>query len=319
MTTLPAQPGFAGRLLAVASDIKLSHSVFALPFAVLALFLAAAAPAPGSVSGNTLPGWEQVALIVLCMILARTVAMAVNRWADAALDAQNPRTAQRAIPAGRVPAPFMLNVAIFCALGFIAATGGFWVLYDNFWPVALSPVVLVYLAGYSWTKRVTWLCHLYLGVALALSPIAATIAIQPAVLGSPAGVPIWLLSVMVATWVAGFDVLYALQDVAIDRAQGLWSVPSRLGVARALWIARGLHLAAATALAGVALTSDRLGLAFALAAGATVALLAVEHLIVALGGTRRVPLVFLTINGFISLLLGAAGVFDVTMSLRLAA
>ena len=303
MPRLPDSPPLASQLAAIASDIKLSHSVFALPFAVLAMLLAAA-------WAGRWPGWDEVVLIVLCMVLARTVAMAVNRWADSKIDAENPRTAGRAIPAGRVSAGLMLNVAILCGLAFIAMTSGFWVLRDNFWPVVLAPAVLAFLAGYSWMKRVTWLCHVYLGVALAISPVAAAIAIEPGYLAQPT---VWLLSLMVLTWVAGFDVIYALQDVAADRTQDLQSIPARLGVRQALWIARGLHLVSVLSLAGVAASSDALGLWFWLASGVTALLLVVEHVIVAGVEVRRIPVAFLTINGVISLLLAAAGVLDVMM------
>ncbi|HEX7009905.1 MAG TPA: UbiA family prenyltransferase, partial [Phycisphaeraceae bacterium] len=128
MTTLPR------RLVLVARDIKLSHSVFALPFALLAAFLAAG-------SAGRLPGAATLALIVLCMVLARTVAMTVNRWADASFDAANPRTAKRAIPRGDLSGQFMLRTAIACALGFLVATSGFWLLDDNPWPMLLAPLV----------------------------------------------------------------------------------------------------------------------------------------------------------------------------------
>ena len=288
-----------GPLLEVARDIKLSHSVFALPFAVLAMFLAAASDLP-----PRLPRVGEAVLIVLCMVLARTVAMAINRLADARLDARNPRTAGRAIPAGRVSRGFMLGVAAACALGFVAAAGGFWWWYGNAWPVLLSPLVLAWLCGYSFTKRFTWLCHLWLGAALALSPVAASIAIRPAYLAEAGP---WLLAGFVACWVAGFDVIYSLQDVAVDRAQGLRSMPARFGPAGALWGARGLHVAAAAAVIALAWAEPRLGWPFAAAGAGVVVLLVVEHALVRGGDTRRLPLAFLTVNGVISLVLGAVG------------
>lgn len=302
MADADAKPSLVTSLCEIARDIKLSHSVFALPFAVLAMFLAAG-------WADRFPGFDEVGLIVLCMVLARTVAMAVNRWADGAIDASNPRTQGRAIPSGRVTSTMMLNVAILCGLGFIAAAGGFWVVRDNYWPVVLSPMVLAYLAGYSWTKRVTWLCHVYLGTALALSPLAAAIAIEPGYLCAPT---VWLLALMVATWVAGFDVLYALQDMAVDRRDGLWSMPSRLGVGRSLWISRGLHAVTIAALFGVWWLGDGLlGLAFVTATAVTAGLLILEHIIAAGGRTTGIPRMFVTVNGLISIVLGAAGVFDV--------
>lgn len=303
MVDAPTNPPVLSSLVAVARDIKLSHSVFALPFAVLAMFLAAG-------WAGRFPGWDEAGLIVLCMVLARTVAMAVNRWADGAIDAANPRTSGRAIPSGRVSSTMMLNVAILCGLAFITATAGFWVLRNNFWPVALSPFVLAYLAGYSWTKRVTWLCHVYLGSALALSPVAAALAIEPGYVVS--GLTVWMLALMVATWVAGFDVIYALQDVEVDRRDGLWSMPAKLGVSKSLQISREMHVVTVAALIAAWWTSGGLlAAAFIAATAVTAGLLIVEHVIAAQGRTAGIPRMFITVNGLISLVLGAAGVFDV--------
>ena len=288
------------RLLAVARDIKLSHSVFALPFSLLAMCLAAG-------SQNRLPSAAEVGLIVLCMVFARTVAMAINRWADAKLDAKNPRTQSRAIPAGRVSRPFVLGVAITCALLFIASTGGFYLLIANPWPIILSPLVLAYLALYSFTKRFTFFCHLVLGTALAISPVAATIAIAPGYLTAAAP---WLLFANVACWVAGFDIIYALQDVQVDRAQGLFSLPARLGESPALWISRLLHVGAAASLILLGALSTQLSTLFLGAASLTVGLLIAEHALVWGNKLQHLKVAFGTINGIISLMLGAAGIID---------
>lgn len=300
-TASPPTPPITRQLVAVARDIKLSHTIFALPFALLATFLAA-----GLV--QRLPSLGEFGLILLCMVLARTFAMAVNRWADAGIDAQNARTLGRALPSGRVQRSTVLAIAGLCAAGFIKACVLFWLVFDNLWPAALSIPVLLVLAGYSFTKRFTWVCHLVLGFALALSPVAAAIAIEPGYLAQPT---VWLLSAMVLAWVAGFDILYALQDTDADRELGLYSIPSRLGVGPALWISRGLHLCAAAALSATALVSAQLGTLFASAAGAAVALLLLEHLLVAGGETKRLNMAFFTVNGVISLLLGAAGIIDI--------
>lgn len=288
-------------LAAVARDIKLSHTVFALPFALLAAFLAAG-------SAGRLPSIGEFLLIVLCMVFARTVAMTVNRWADRHIDAANPRTAGRAIPGGRTSAGAVLATAVACALGLVVSAGGFWWWYDNPWPVVCSPVVLVWLAGYSYTKRFTWLSHLVLGGALALSPLAAALAIEPGYLATPEP---YLLAAMVTCWVAGFDVIYALQDVEVDRRQGLWSMPSRLGVEPALWISRALHVAAAAALVLLWRESAQLALVFALAVAATTALLVLEHALVWKSKTHHINMAFFTVNGVISILLGVAGIVDV--------
>lgn len=287
-------------LIEIARDIKLSHSVFAMPFALLAMVLAAA-------SVERTPSLAEVALIIVCMVLARTVAMTVNRYADARFDAANPRTAGRAIPAQRVAPRTMLATALACGLAFTATTAGFLLLRQNPWPLILSPFVLAWLAGYSYTKRFTALCHLYLGVALALSPIAATIAIEPAYLQQPTP---WLLSLMVAGWVAGFDIIYALQDTAFDREHNLHSLPARLGVEPALWISRALHAVALTALFAAWRSDAHLGRLFFTAAVAATLLILLEHAVVWRDRHRRMPPAFMTINGVISLILGATGIGD---------
>lgn len=287
-------------LAAVAADIKLSHSVFALPFALLAMVLA------GAWRGE-MPTASEVALIVACMVLARTVAMAANRLADAAIDARNPRTAGRALPSGRVSRGFVLALAAPCTCLFFGAAAGFWLLRGNPWPLVLSPLVLAWLVGYSYTKRFTWLCHVYLGAALALSPVAAAIAIAPGFLGEPT---VWLLFAMVVGWVAGFDIIYALQDVTVDVAEGLRSMPSRFGTERALWISRALHMAVIAVLLALWRTSPHLGVLFLGASGVVAGLLVLEHALVWRSETKRLDLAFFTVNGVISLLLGAAGIAD---------
>jgi 4-hydroxybenzoate polyprenyltransferase len=305
--TPPAQPAktLAGKLSAVAGDIKLSHTVFAMPFALLAAFLSAG-------SADRLPGWDEFVLIVLCMFLARTAAMTINRLADADLDASNPRTAGRALPSGRLDQRFVLVTAVVCSTAFIAAAGGFWLLRSNPWPVILSPGVLAYLGGYSYSKRFTWLCHVYLGTALALSPVAAAIAIEPGYLGCAEP---WLLAGMVACWVGGFDVIYALQDVKHDRSLGLYSMPAKLGVARALGVSRGLHVIAAACLLMLWRVSPLLGVGFLAASVLTVALLILEHALVWRSRTHHINAAFLTVNGVISLLLGSAGIVEVVWAL----
>lgn len=306
ISTTPAEPvaTLPGKLSVVARDIKLSHTVFALPFALLGTFLAAG-------WAGRLPGWDEFGLIVACMFFARTFAMMVNRLADAELDGSNPRTAKRAIASGTLSKRFAAGTIVACAALFILIAAGFWLMRSNPWPVAMSPVVLAYLAGYSYTKRFTWLCHLYLGSALALSPVAAALAIEPGYLqlAEP-----WLLAGMVACWVGGFDVIYALQDVEHDRSLGLYSMPSRLGVIPALWISRGLHVAAAACLLTMWLISPVLGIAFGVACAITLSLLILEHALIWRSATNHIDIAFLTVNGVISVLLGAVGIIEVCMS-----
>jgi len=303
MSSAPPLP-ISRQLLAVARDIKLSHTVFALPFALLATFLAAA-------STNRLPSWVEFGLILLCMVTARTFAMAFNRLVDALIDARNKRTQQRAIPSGRVRWDTMLWVVLASALAFEVCTELFFMASDNPLPLILSLPVLFVLAGYSFTKRFTWLCHAVLGLALSISPVAAALAIEPSYLGQPT---VWLLSLMVLCWVAGFDILYALQDTEVDRELGLYSVPSRLGVSRALWMSRALHLVSAAALVSVATLSIQLGTLFTIAAGLTVGLLLLEHALVWGGRTKQLNMAFFTVNGVISIALGAAGIADVLVA-----
>lgn len=301
MTSASTQPPpFTSQLGAAARDIKLSHTVFALPFALLATFLAA------DWVGRSLH-FIDFLVIVLCMVAARSFAMMFNRWADAKIDAANPRTQGRAVPSGQVDLKMMRSFALVAALCLPAATLYFLIAYDNPWPLILSPLVLIVLGGYSYTKRFTWLCHAVLGLALAISPLAATIAIAPGYLGSS---EVWLLALMVLCWVAGFDVLYALQDTEVDRELGLHSLPSRLGVGPALWISRALHVLSAAALIGVATLSEQLRLFFAIATGLTCTLLVVEHALVWGGKTKQLNMAFFTVNGVISVLLGAAGIID---------
>ena len=294
----------SGKLALLAGDIKLTHTVFAMPFALLATFLSAG-------STDRLPGLDEFVLIVVCMFLARTVAMTVNRLADAKLDATNPRTAGRALPSGRLDTVFMWAAAKIAALLFILAAGGFWLMRGNVWPVVLSPIVLAYLAGYSYTKRFTWLCHLYLGTALALSPIAAAIAIEPSYLMRPEP---WLLAGMVTCWVGGFDVIYALQDLAHDESMGLFSMPSRLGANTALWASRLLHFTAVAMLLSLWWFSPGLRVLFLIAAALTIGLLVLEHALVWRSKTHRIHIAFLMVNGIISLLLGTAGIVDVWLN-----
>ncbi len=290
----------------IASDIKLAHSVFAMPFAILAAFMAAQ-PLETSIDWPRFAG--QLALIIAAMVLARTVAMLANRLLDRTLDRNNPRTEDRAIPSGRLSARAATGVLLGCTCGFMIACAGFGVLYDNWWPTILGLPVLGWLSAYPLFKRFTSLCHLYLGSSLAISPIAAAIAIEPTTLAHQAS--LWLLAGMVMCWVAGFDIIYALQDVDIDRDQGLFSMPAKLGPAGAMWISRALHVLAVLALGLVLFIDPRLHLIFGIGVAIVVLLLLYEHLTVARWGTSKIAMTFFTLNGVISCLLGALGVIDV--------
>lgn len=282
-----------------AEMIKLGHSVFALPYALLAVFLAAR-PTP--------PTLLQFALILVCMVGARSAAMTFNRLVDAKYDAANPRTAMRAIPAGLIsPRAGWLFFAAACAV-FLAGCAGF-LAYGNPWPIALGPLVIAVLCGYSFTKRFTRWSHLYLGASIALSPVAAWIAIRPETLGLPA----LLLMAATALWIAGFDVIYACQDVEFDRAARLHSLPARLGVGPALWIARGFHVLTVAALVAVGVLAQ-LGALYAVGVACVALLLLVENALVSPRDLSRVNLAFFTVNGVVGVLLGALGILDVVLA-----
>jgi 4-hydroxybenzoate polyprenyltransferase len=312
MTTVAAaRSSLPGTLRLIAADIKLAHSVFALPFAVLGAFMAG--PRPGAAPS----AWTQFAvklgIVVVCMVLARTWAMLVNRLVDRRIDAANARTARRVFAAGSLRPSQGWLVALACAALFIAATGLFWWFFANPWPLYLSVPVLAWISFYSFTKRFTALCHLFLGGALAASPLAAAIAIDPESLRTAA---LWWLAGFVLLWVAGFDVIYALQDEAFDREKGLSSIPARLGSRGAQWAARGLHLGAALMLAAAWTSHGRLNVLFGAGVAIVLGLLVLEHAIVAASARRGLAglnMAFFTVNGVVSCVLGALGVADLLL------
>ena len=288
-------------LQAAASDIKLHHSVFALPFALLGACLAAVQPQGMPWSGVAGP----LALIVGCMVSARTVAMLANRIMDAGIDARNPRTVTRAIPSGRLSRRAALIMAFVSVMAFEACTLAFAILLGNVWPLILQVPVLLWLVLYPLAKRFTWLCHAWLGASLAMSVPAAALAIRPESLAQPV---VWWVAGMVLLWVTGFDVIYALQDVETDRREGLQSMPARLGVPASLWISRVMHGLAVVCLWQAWIAEPRLGLPFAFAIVLVTAVLVLEHATVHRWGTSRMALTFFTLNGIVSIVLGTAGI-----------
>ncbi len=282
--------------------IKFSHSVFALPFALVATFLA------GRQLPGGLPAWTQFGLIVLCMVAARSFAMTFNRIADAGVDARNPRTAGRPIQTGRITLAQAWLFLIAAAVVFVAGCFGFRALHDNSWPTYLAGPTLALLAGYSYAKRFTILTHFLLGAAIAFAPTAAWIAIHPSSLGLPA----LHLSGAVLFWIAGFDIIYACQDVDVDRRDRLRSLPARLGVARALLLSRLCHVATVALLAWLGWSAD-FGPVYWAALALTAGLLGAEQSVVKPNDLSRVNLAFFTLNGCVSLLLGAAAIADILM------
>jgi 4-hydroxybenzoate polyprenyltransferase len=263
------------------SLVRLSHTVFALPFALAAVVLASAY-APITL--------RKVGLIVLCIAAARTAAMAFNRLIDRAIDARNPRTAERELPRGVVSvASVRLLTVASCAVFFVGAG-----LLGRL-PLLLSPLALALALGYSYTKRFTALCHVVLGAAVALAPGGAWIA-----MGAPVTLSPWLLVIGVACWVAGFDVLYSLQDTGFDRGERLHSIPVRLGVRGSLWVSALLHVATVTCLAGAGLLLGR-GIAYQLGVAAIALLLVYEHAIVRPSDLSRINTAFFDNNGYVSL------------------
>ena len=285
------------RLADILGMIKFSHTLFALPFALLGAALAARTDAGWAARPRDWVG------IVLCMATARSAAMAFNRLVDRRIDAENPRTAARHLPTGRLSTGAVGAFTVGCSLLFVASTLLF---LPNLWPLLLSVPVLGWLLGYSLAKRFTSLAHFWLGSALMLAPIAAWIAIR----GTIDAPPLWL-GLAVLLWVAGFDVIYACQDADFDRKAGLWSVPARVGVGPALRIAAVCHLGMIVALFGLGLSdSPPLGALFY--GGVTIVgfLLIYEHSLVRPDDLARVNRAFFGVNVVISLALLAVGVAD---------
>lgn len=285
--------------------IKFSHSVFALPFALMAVFLAAGSAWQAGDAAGPYPGWGQLGLIVWCMVAARSAAMTFNRIVDASIDARNPRTAGRPIPAGTITRRQAWAFLAAASGAFIMGAAGFYWQYANPWPVLLALPVLAYLCFYSYAKRFTRWSHFVLGSAIACSPVAAWLAIHPASLGWPA----LLLMGAVTFWIGGFDIIYACQDIQVDRDEGLFSLPSRVGPAAGLWTARAAHLLTVVLLAALIPAA---GLGWLYAAGVVVVagLLLYENALVRPDDFSRVNVAFFTVNGIISVLLGILTLAD---------
>lgn len=286
------------RIRHILGMIRFSHTVFAMPFAVLATIMAWRLP---TADGQRVSlSWQAVLGIVLCMVFARSAAMAFNRLADRKIDAENPRTATRHLPAGVLTVRSVIGFTVVCSVGFVASTLLFW---PNWLPLALSVPVLLFLFGYSYTKRFTSLAHYWLGVSLMLAPICAWIAIRgEVVLHDPADLltPL-LLGLGVLFWVAGFDIIYACQDADFDREAKLKSVPAKLGIPRALRVAAVSHFLAVLAFALLPLTAAPLGWIYWLGLAAVAILLVYEHALVRPTDLSRVNLAFFHVNTVIGL------------------
>jgi len=274
--------GALQRVVLYGRMVKFSHSVFALPFALASAALAA------HETGIT-P--RSLVWIVVAMVGARSAAMGFNRLADQDIDARNPRTAGRELPAGRLARAEVWGFVLVSAAALVLAAGQL-----NPLCLALSPIALAVVFGYSYTKRFTWLSHVVLGLALAIAPVGAWIAVRGRFDVAPV-----VLGLAVLAWVAGFDVIYACQDVDFDRRSGLQSLPARVGVGAALRVSRGLHVAAVAALASL-YAIQPLHPVYLVGVSLVAALLAYEHSLVREGDLSKVDAAFFTVNGWIGVL-----------------
>jgi 4-hydroxybenzoate polyprenyltransferase len=281
--------------------IRFSHTVFALPFALLATLLAIRVPLPHGAFVSIRP--QDLLGILLCMVFARSAAMTFNRIVDRDLDRANPRTMDRHLPAKTLSLKSAWLFFFGCAMSFVGSTSLF---LPNWIPLAVSAPILAWLCGYSFAKRFTAAAHLWLGIALAASPLCAWIALR----GIDAIViadllPPLVLSAAVACWVAGFDIIYACQDEAHDRAVGLHSLPARRGVASALRMSAWLHVAMIGFLCWFPFTGERLGLGwlYGIALLVIAGLLVYQHLLVRPNDLQRVGLAFFNLNAAISVVL----------------
>jgi 4-hydroxybenzoate polyprenyltransferase len=268
------------------SLIKFSHTIFAMPFACVGFGLGVT-DQWGSFQDVDLSGWIWKGLgVIACMVFARSAAMAFNRYLDRNIDAMNPRTAMREIPAGLISPKRALTFTLINSILFVAAAG-----LINPLCFLLSPVALLVVLGYSYTKRFTALCHLILGIGLSLSVIGAYLAVT----GSFRLLPL-IFSFVVLTWVSGFDILYAMQDESFDRAQSLHSVPAWIGGRRALLISSALHFLTIAALFLAGIWGD-LGLWYWTGVLIFTGLLIYQHALVSADDLSRIDLAFMTTNG----------------------
>jgi 4-hydroxybenzoate polyprenyltransferase len=274
-------PSTARKLLEL---IRFSHTVFALPFALLSGALAWRAEGEFR--------WLDLVGIVLCMVFARSAAMAFNRLVDHRIDAANPRTAARHLPAGTLRVGTVVLFTVLTSAGFLAST----LLFTNPWPLYLGGPVLLFILGYSLTKRFTSLAHFWLGASLMLAPVAAWIAVRGMVeMQTPL-----LLGAAVLFWVSGFDILYACQDADFDKSAGLHSVPARYGIRTSLRIAAACHAVMFLVLVALGVVNPYLGWVYAVGLAAVGGLLVYEHRLVRPDDLTRVNAAFFQVNGVIS-------------------
>lgn len=270
--------------------IKLEHSLFALPFAFVGMILAA----------NGLPSWDIILWVVVAMVGARSAAMGVNRYADAEIDARNPRTASREIPAGNISKKATLfYILLSLALYFTAA------FMLNRLTAILSPIPVLIFILYAYAKRFTNFCHVILGIALGLAPICAWIAVTGSIDTAP-----FILGSAVILWVAGFDILYAIQDIEYDRKEGLYSIPAVFGTGGSLIIARILHFAAICLFISL-MAFTNLGYVYLAGVLLSGALMAYEHSLVSKDELSKLNMAFFNMNAYISITIMIFTIIDI--------
>lgn len=276
------------------SLVKFAHTAFALPFALI-----------GYTLGVKAAGFDPWALVgvLACMVFARNAAMGFNRVIDRRFDEKNPRTAGREIPAGKISVKAGIWFVALNSAAFIAVAATF-----NGLTLVLSPVVLLVVLGYSYTKRFTALCHMVLGLGLAIAPSAAYIAVT----GTLAAAPVWL-SVLVLGWVSGFDIIYALQDAGFDRSERLHSVPAALGVRGALWVSMLLHALTVVMVIVVGMQLGN-GVLYWIGAAVFLGLLLYQHLIVRPGDLSRIGAMFGLTNGLASIVYAAFVILGIVVN-----
>ncbi len=284
-----------GRTHDYLSLVRFSHTVFAMPFALAGYFIGATEPGFGL-------SLKTFMLVLACMVFARSAAMGFNRWADVRFDSLNPRTAVREIPSGKITPRQALVFVIASSVLFIVSAG-----LLNRLTLVLSPVALIIVLGYSYTKRFTLLCHLVLGLGLSLAPIGAYIAVT----GSFALLPL-IYSFIVLTWVSGFDIIYSLQDDQFDRETGLYSIPAVMSRGKALTVSIALHLISVVLVVVAGFAGDA-GFIYWTGAAIFIIMLIYQHLIVRPDDLSRVNMAFGTTNGIAGVIYGLAVVLDLLL------
>lgn len=273
--------------------IKFEHTIFALPFAFMGALLGAV------VMEKRLPDWSEIGWIILAMIGARSAAMGLNRVIDSAIDKKNPRTEKRAIPAGLLRVgEVLLFIAVSFVLLFLASS--------RLDPICmkLMPIAVVLLVLYSYTKRFTWLCHVFLGLTIGLAPLGGWVAVTGSF-----DLTAWLLYGAVALWIAGFDIIYACQDFEFDRKEGVHSIPARFGLTGALWIARCFHIITAVGFLTLFWMTD-LSWGYLIGTAAAAIILFYEHWLVKKADMTRIQTAFFTMNGVLSMVIFASTLLD---------